>query len=187
MIFLWVQEYHRNMDLPVITKHIKYNKLCLSEVIWSGGRHLNQLMSIWFLSHCGALKTQASMHKHAEAGPLSAEGNLWLQMRVWLQIQGLWVWSRPGPILSWKLIMIIFPRPFSSLPLIYSRRVVVSYKRKYVHKVLVNHLFKLAQEKSVVRRTDCPYIAVYWDIKQQNKQTCRITRAFAALLLKVWM
>ena len=32
-----------------------------------------------------------------------------------------------------------------------SRRVVVSYKRKYVHKVLVNHLVKLAQEKSVVR------------------------------------
>ena len=28
-----------------------------------------------------------------------------------------------------------------------SRRVVVSYKRKYVHEVLVNCLFKLAQEK----------------------------------------
>ena len=27
---------------------------------------------------------------------------------------------------------------FSSLPLIYSRRVVVSYKRKYVHELLVN-------------------------------------------------
>ena len=32
-----------------------------------------------------------------------------------------------------------------------SRRVVVSYKRKYVHKVLVNRLVQLAQEKSVVR------------------------------------
>ena len=33
-----------------------------------------------------------------------------------------------------------------------SRRViVVSYKQKYMHKVLVNFLFKLAQEKSVVR------------------------------------
>ena len=31
-----------------------------------------------------------------------------------------------------------------------SRR-VVSYKRKYVHKVLVNRLVKLAQEESVVR------------------------------------
>ena len=30
---------------------------------------------------------------------------------------------------------------------------VVSYKRKYVHRVLVNHLVKLAQEKSV-RLTD---------------------------------
>ena len=29
------------------------------------------------------------------------------------------------------------------LPLIHSRRVVVSYKRKYVHKLLVNCLFKL--------------------------------------------
>ena len=34
-----------------------------------------------------------------------------------------------------------------SLPLIYSRRVVVSYKRKYVHELLVNRLFKPAQEK----------------------------------------
>ena len=37
------------------------------------------------------------------------------------------------------------------LPLIYSRRVVVSYKRKYVHKLLVNRLLKPAQEKSVVK------------------------------------
>ena len=33
------------------------------------------------------------------------------------------------------------------LPLIYSRRVVVSYKRVYVHKLLVNRLLKPAQEK----------------------------------------
>ena len=32
-------------------------------------------------------------------------------------------------------------------PLIHSRRVVVSYKQKYAHEVLVNRLFKLAQEK----------------------------------------
>ena len=31
-----------------------------------------------------------------------------------------------------------------------SRRVVVSYKRKYVHKVLFNRLVKLAHDKSVV-------------------------------------
>ena len=30
-------------------------------------------------------------------------------------------------------------------------RIVVSYKRKYLHKVLVYCLFKLVQEKSVVR------------------------------------
>ena len=33
------------------------------------------------------------------------------------------------------------------LPLIHSRRVVVSYKRKYVHELLVIRLFKPAQEK----------------------------------------
>ena len=37
------------------------------------------------------------------------------------------------------------------LLLICSRRVVVSYKRKSVHELLVNRLFKPAQEKSVVR------------------------------------
>ena len=40
-----------------------------------------------------------------------------------------------------------FLRSFSSFPLNHSRMVVVSYKRKYVHKVLVNCLFKVAQEK----------------------------------------
>ena len=43
---------------------------------------------------------------------------------------------------------------FSSLPLNHSRRVVVSFKRKYVHEVLVNCLFKLAQEKVVTIAND---------------------------------
>ena len=57
------------------------------------------------------------------------------------------------------------------LPSADSRRVVVSYKRKYVHEVLVNCLVKLAQEKSVVRLTDLPdmVIAVDLDIKQQTR------------------
>ena len=37
------------------------------------------------------------------------------------------------------------------LPSANSRTVVVSYKQKYLHKVLVNCLVKLAQIKSVVR------------------------------------
>ena len=41
----------------------------------------------------------------------------------------------------------IIPTVILLLPLIYSRRVVVSYKRKYVHKLLVNRLLKPAQEK----------------------------------------
>ena len=43
--------------------------------------------------------------------------------------------------------MKLFLLPFSSLPLNHSKRVVVSYKQKYEHEVLVNFLFKLAQEK----------------------------------------
>ena len=59
----------------------------------------------------------------------------------------------PGSITAWSHTFmeidhaIIFLRSFSSLPLNDSRRVVVSYGRKYMHKVLVNCLFKLAQEK----------------------------------------
>ena len=37
------------------------------------------------------------------------------------------------------------------LPSVDPRMVVVSYKRKYLHEVLVNRLVKLAQEKSVIR------------------------------------
>ena len=56
------------------------------------------------------------------------------------------------------------------LPLIHSRRVVVSYKRKYVHELMVNRLFKPAQEK--VR---LPAMTIAVDLgrkatKQTNKQ-----------------
>ena len=43
--------------------------------------------------------------------------------------------------------MKLFLRSFSLLPLNHSRKVVVSYKRKYVDEVLANCFFKLAQEK----------------------------------------
>ena len=59
------------------------------------------------------------------------------------------------------------------LPSADSRRVVVSYKRKFVHEVLVNRLVKIAHEKSVVRWTDQPNktIAVDWEVKHQTKRT----------------
>ena len=44
------------------------------------------------------------------------------------------------PILSWRLIVKLFLR--LSPPSADSRKVVVSYKQKYVHKVLVNHTGK---------------------------------------------
>ena len=58
----------------------------------------------------------------------------------------------------------------------HSRRVVVSYKRKYVHKVLVNCLFKLAQEKVWLGElTHRPAITIAVDLgrkatKQTNKE-----------------
>ena len=58
------------------------------------------------------------------------------------------------PVRSYTFVEIdheIISTAFFSLLLIYSRRVVVSYKRKYVLEILVNRLFKPAQEKSVVR------------------------------------
>ena len=83
-----------------------------------------------------------------------------------------------GPTLSWRLIMKWFLRSFSSLPLIHSRRVVVSYKRKYVHELLVNRLFKPAQEKSVVRWTDRPAMTIAVDLGRKatkQKKTKKLT------------
>ena len=53
-----------------------------------------------------------------------------------------------------------------------SRSIGVSYKRTYVHEVLVNCLVKLVQERSVDRWTDRPdmTIAVDWDVKNETKQ-----------------
>ena len=59
-------------------------------------------------------------------------------------------------------------RSFSSLPLNHSRRVVVSYKRKYVHEVLVNCLFKLAQEKVWLGNRLAMTIAV--DLRRKAKK-----------------
>ena len=73
------------------------------------------------------------------------------------------------------------------LPSADSRRVVVSYKRKYVHKVLVNRFVKLAQEKSVVRWTGHPdmTIAVDWDVKIQTKPK-QSSRPLSSINLKYW-
>ena len=60
------------------------------------------------------------------------------------------------------------------LPFSDSRRAVVSYKQKYVHEVLVNHLVKFIQKKKVwlgdlIGSQDMA-IAVDWDVKHQTKQ-----------------
>ena len=61
------------------------------------------------------------------------------------------------------------------LPSANLRRVFVSYKQKYVQEVLVNCLFRHAQEKSVFRWTDRPAMTLAVDLgrkatKQTNKQ-----------------
>ena len=54
-----------------------------------------------------------------------------------------------------------------------SRRAVVSYWRKYVHEVLVNHLGDISlPRKSVVRLTDCPDMTI--DFYHGRKTTTTI-------------
>ena len=60
-----------------------------------------------------------------------------------MQIKGSGVLLQPGPILSCREII----STAILLPSADSREVVVSYKQKYVHEVLVYCLVKLAQEK----------------------------------------
>ena len=67
------------------------------------------------------------------AGPRSSVGN----------VSDTWLTAYPGvasSIPAWSHTAILLPSADS-------RRVVVSYKWKYVHEVLVNRLVKLAEEK----------------------------------------
>ena len=58
----------------------------------------------------------------------------------------MWAWSHTFVKIDHEIIStaILLPSPDS-------KRVVVSYKRKYEQKILVNHLVKHAQVKSVGR------------------------------------
>ena len=75
-----------------------------------------------------------------------------------------------------------FLRSFSSLPLNHSRRIVVSYKRKYVREVLVNRLLQLAQEKVWLGNRPAMTIAIDLGCKatkQTNKTTIRENKILA--------
>ena len=85
--------------------------------------------------------------------------------------------------------MKLFLRSFSFLPLNHSRRVVVSYKRKYVHEVLVNCLFKLAQEKVWLGETDRSVMTIAVDLgrkatKQKQKE---LTTVYGILFYKSFL
>ena len=58
-----------------------------------------------------------------------------------------------------------------------SRRVVVSYKQKCVHDLLVNCLVKLSQEKKcdMVSCLSGVTIAVDWDLKKQTKSNHKLS------------
>ena len=66
----------------------------------------------------------------------------------------------------------------------HSRRVVVSYKPKCVHEVLVNCLFKHAQEKSVVRWTDHPAMTLAVDLG--HKATKKKKKTWGGKLSDIW-
>ena len=59
--------------------------------------------------------------------------------------------SRTFVQIDHEIISMVF-----SILLNHSRRVVVSYKRKYLHKVLVNCLLKFAQEKMCLGELTIP-------------------------------
>ena len=70
----------------------------------------------------------------------------------------------------------VWPHTFVS-PTADSRRAVASYWRKYVHKVLVNHLGGLSlPRKSVVRLTDRPDMTL--DVYRGHKTTTQQLRRF---------
>ena len=84
-----------------------------------------------------------------KAGPLSAVGNM----------SDMCLTADPGvtsliPAWSHTFVKIdheIISMAILLLPSADSSKVVVSYKLKYVHEILVSRLVKLAQEKSLVR------------------------------------
>ena len=67
--------------------------------------------------------------------------------------------------------------------------VVVSYKQKYVHRVLVNCLVKLDQEKSVVRLTDIVNmtIAVVWDVKLNKNVIIKLSLYCFLFTVMSWL
>ena len=70
------------------------------------------------------------------------------------------------------------------LPSADSRRVVVSYKRMYVHQILVNRLVKLAQ----LGELTCPdmTIAVDLDVKHQTKQNNHSNKSYYYIVF-IWL
>ena len=71
------------------------------------------------------------------------------------------------------------------LPLIHSRRVVVSYKRKHVHEILVNRLFKPAQEKVWLGELTVSQwpLLLTWDVKQQKQTNKQTNKCFVSVML----
>ena len=71
-------------------------------------------------------------------------------------------------------------------PSAFSRRVVVSYWRKYVHEVPVNRLGRLSlPRKSVVRLTDRPDMTL--DVYRGRKATLQQQQQNLSVLVREWV
>ena len=130
------------------------------------------MLATWHLREIRSIISKESLKSLLlmNTGPLSAVGNV-SGYRCESDSKSRGHEFDPGPVLYFRGDW--FLRSFSSVPLNHSRRVVVSYKRKYVHEVLVTRLFKLARKKSVVKWLDHPAmtLAVDFGRKATNNQS----------------
>ena len=92
-----------------------------------------------------ALSTSSFIHCSYEHQKLVAHSVTCLATYAYLTADPGVAITIPARSHSFKEIDHVIISTSFSLPLNHSRRVVVSYERKYVHEVLVNCLFKLAQ------------------------------------------
>ena len=125
--------------------HIWYTTRC-AFMYW--GEVMAQFIRFWYLTHMEAAEAQTSLHQCVVSSEPSLlahtnQEHRWMgpvAQSVASQTADAWVWSWYSPILSLNFCG-------HSPPSADSRRVVVSYKQKYVHQVLVHSLVKLAQEQ----------------------------------------
>ena len=107
---------------------------------------LSRINNVFFVSPTLKYSGRASDYLRILAWPHSAVGNV-SGYKCVSDCRSRGRKFDPGPVTFVEIDHEMISTVILLLPLIHSRRVVVSYKRKYVHELLVNRLFKPAQEK----------------------------------------